>query len=76
MYKGKQTSIFYESFMFFGVFHITALSVTSVLIPHHKSVPGKRFQTEMESPCATLFVGIYSVLCKLKGYIRRTKVTN
>ena len=34
MYKGKQTSIFYESFMFFGVFHITALSVTSVLIPH------------------------------------------
>ncbi len=76
MYKGKQTSIFYESFMFFGVFHITALSVTSVLIPHPKSVPGKRFQTEMESPCATFFVGIYSVLCKLKGYIRRTKVTN
>ncbi len=34
MYKGKQTSIFYESFMFFGVFHINALSVTSVLIPH------------------------------------------
>ena len=76
MYKEKLSCFFYESFMFFGVFHITALSVTSVLIPHHKSVPGKRFQTEMESPCATLFVGIYSVLCKLKGYIRMTKVTN
>ena len=76
MYKEKLSCFFYESFMFFGVFHINALSVTSVLIPHPKSVPGKRFQTEMESPCATLFVGIYSVLCKLKGYIRRTKVTN
>ena len=76
MYKGKQTSIFYESFMFFGVFHITALSVTSVLIPHPKSVPGKRFQTETKGLCATLFVGIYSVLCKLKEYTRMTKVTN
>ena len=76
MYKEKLSCFFYESFMFFGVFHITALSVTSVLIPHPKSVPDKRFQTEMESPCATLFVGIYSVLCKLKGYIRMTKVTN
>ncbi len=76
MYKEKLSCFFYESFMFFGVFHITALSVTSVLIPHPKSVPGKRFQTETKGLCATLFVGIYSVLCKLKGYIQMTKVTN